>query len=412
MLAVAGLGEEEGGAAADDLDAVVEEGADGLVEGELLRLSVVDGEEDHREGFLHLGVLVELVEDDLVLGAALEADDDAHAVAVGLVAELVAGDVGDDAFGDELGDALDELGFIDLVGDLFDDDGLAAAAYVLDATFGAHEEAATSGAVGLGDVGAAEEGSSGGEVGAEDVLEGEFEVGFGLAGLLRERMAMQALITSVRLCGGMLVAMPTAMPDDPVDDEVGDAGGEDGGLEGGFVVVGGEVDGVGVDVREHLAGDAGEAGFGVPHGSRRIAVDGAEVSLAVDHEVAEGEGLGEADHGVVDGGVAVGMVVSHDVADDLGGLGVLLVELEAHLLHAVEDAAVDGLEAVANVGEGAPDDDGHGVVEVGAAHLVLDVDGQHREGTAALDGSGGRGVGGAAAVVGGAGLGDGVGSFG
>ena len=87
VLAVAGLVEEEGGAAADDFDAVVDEGADGCVEREFLGLAVVDGQEDHREGLLHLGVLVELVEDDLVLGAALEPDDDAHAVAVGLVAE-------------------------------------------------------------------------------------------------------------------------------------------------------------------------------------------------------------------------------------------------------------------------------------------------------------------------------------
>ncbi len=91
--------------------------------GELLGLTVVDGQEDHGEGLLHGGVLVELVEDDLVLGSTLEADDDAHAVAVGLVAELVASDVGDDALVDELGDALDEAGFVDLVRDLGDDDG-------------------------------------------------------------------------------------------------------------------------------------------------------------------------------------------------------------------------------------------------------------------------------------------------
>ncbi len=96
-----------------------------------------------------------------------------------------------------------------------------------------------------------------------------------------EMSAMQALTTSVRLCGGMLVAMPTAMPRAAVDDEVRDARGEDGGLEGGLVVVGGEVDGVGVDVGEHLAGDAGEAGFGVPHGGGWVAIDGAEVALAI-----------------------------------------------------------------------------------------------------------------------------------
>ena len=42
------------------------------------------------------------------------------------------GDVVDDLFVDELGDALDEVGLVDLVGDLGDDDGLAAAGDVFD----------------------------------------------------------------------------------------------------------------------------------------------------------------------------------------------------------------------------------------------------------------------------------------
>ncbi len=33
---------------------------------------------------------------------------------------------------------------------------------------------------------------------------------------------------------------------------------------------------------------------------------------------------------------------------------------------------MDGLEAVANVGEGAADDDAHRVVEIGAGHFVYD----------------------------------------
>ena len=361
------------------------------VERELFGLAVVDGQEDHGEGLLHLGVLVELVEDDLVLGSALEADDDAHAVAVGLVAELVAGDVVDDALVDEVGDALDELGLVDLVGDLGDDDGLASAGDVFDAALGAHHEAAAAGVVGVGDVALAEDEAAGGEVGAFDVLEDEVEVGTGFALFFGDDGdgGVDDFGEVVRRdVGGHADGDAGAA----VDDEVGDARGEDGGLEGGLVVVGGEVDGVGVDVGEHFAGDAGEAGLGVTHGGGWVAVDGAEVALAVDHGVAEAEGLGEADHGVVDGGVAVGMVVAHDVADDLGGLGVLLVELEAHLLHAVEDAAMDGLEAVADVGQGSADDDRHGVVEIRAAHLLFDIDGEHEGGAAALDGAGGGAV--------------------
>jgi len=96
------------------------------------------------------------------------------------------------------------------------------------------------------------------------------------------------------------------------------------------------------------------------------------------------------------------MVVAHDVADDLGGLGVLLVELQAHLLHSVKDAAMDGLEAVAHVGQGAADDDRHGVVEITAPHLVFDVDGIEERGSAActVDGRRRRAGGGAAGPAG------------
>jgi len=58
---------------------------------------------------------------------------------------------------------------------------------------------------------------------------------------------------------------------------------------------------------------------------------------------------------------------------------------------------MDGLEAVADVGEGTSDNDGHGVVEITAAHLLFNIDGEHKGGTAALDGTGRIAVG----VVGG-----------
>ena len=103
-----------------------------------------------------------------------------------------------------------------------------------------------------------------------------------------------------------------------INNQVRDAGREDSGFEGRLVVVRSEVDGVGVDVGKHLPGDAGKARLGVAHGGGWIAVDGAKVSLAIDHGVAEREGLGQADHGVVDRRVAVRMIVAHHVAHNLG----------------------------------------------------------------------------------------------
>ena len=46
--------------------------------------------------------------------------------------------------------------------------------------------------------------------------------------------------------------------------------------------------------------------------------------------------------------------------------------LQAELVHHVQDAAVDRLQAVAHVGQRAPDDDRHGVVEIRRAHLLLE----------------------------------------
>ena len=74
--------------------------------------------------------------------------------------------------------------------------------------------------------------------------------------------------------------------------------------------------------------------------------------------------------------VAVRVVLADDVADDARGLLVGLVVVVAELAHGEQHAAVHGLQAVAHVGQRAPDDDAHGIVEIGLPHLVFEIDGQ------------------------------------
>ena len=93
-----------------------------------------------------------------------------------------------------------------------------------------------------------------------------------------------------------------------------------------------------------------------------------------DQRVAQRPRLDQADHGVVDRGVAVGVVLTHDVADDAAALGEGAVGAVAAIEHRVQHAAVDGLEAVAHIGKRAADDDRHGVVHVGPLHLGVEVD--------------------------------------
>jgi len=111
-----------------------------------------------------------------------------------------------------------------------------------------------------------------------------------------------------------------------------------------------EVDRFLVDVAQHLVGDLGQADFGVAHGRGVVAVDRAEVALAVDQHVAQGEVLGHAHDGVVDRAVAVRVVLADDVADDTRRLLIRAVPVVVQLVHREQHTAVHRLQAVAGIG--------------------------------------------------------------
>ena len=67
------------------------------------------------------------------------------------------------------------------------------------------------------------------------------------------------------------------------------------------------------------------------------------------------------------------MVFAQHFADDSGGFFIGGVGTVAEVLHRVEDAAVHRLEPVAHIRQGARDNDAHGVVQIGGAHLGVDI---------------------------------------
>ena len=136
------------------------------------------------------------------------------------------------------------------------------------------------------------------------------------------RRASRASQTSLQVVGRDVGGHAHGDARGAVDQEVGEAAGQHQGLLQGAVVVGDEVDRFLVQVLEEFVGQTGQAHLGVTHGRRGVAVDGAEVALAVHQGVAQGEVLGHAHHGVVDRGVAVGVILADDVADDAGALAV------------------------------------------------------------------------------------------
>ena len=92
-----------------------------------------------------------------------------------------------------------------------------------------------------------------------------------------------------------------------------------------------------------------EPGLRVAHRRRGVIVDRAEVALAVDQRIAQGEVLRHPDQRLVDRRVAVRVVLTHHLADDEGALAVRPVGLEAEVVHRVENPAVHGLQPVPDV---------------------------------------------------------------
>ena len=146
VAAFARLAQFEHRAPRHHLAAVRQEALQRLFQVQQARLAVDQRHHVHAEGVLQLGLLVQVIENDLADLAALQFDDDAHARLVGLVADV--GDAFDLLLVDQLGDLLDQRLLVNLIGNLVDDQRLAVApADILEVRPGAHHDTAATGLV-------------------------------------------------------------------------------------------------------------------------------------------------------------------------------------------------------------------------------------------------------------------------
>ncbi len=356
------------GPAADDLILELDVLLDHLLQGQDLRHLVVDGQHNDAHGILQLGVLVQLIQDDLGVGVLAHVDDDAHSLAVGLIVQVA--DALDPLVLNEVCDVLDEARLIDHVRDLRHDDLGAAVLLFLDGGAAAQGDLATAGGVGSTDAAAAHDDAGGGEVGAFDMLHQAGQVDVRVFDIRHTAVDDLAQVVG-RDVGGHADRDALAA----VDQQVREAAGQNAGFLLRLIEVGVPVDGVLVDIGQHLDGHPAHAGLGVTVSSRGVAIHGTEVALAVHQRIAQGEILRQTDHGIVDGGVAVGVVRAQHRTDGIRRLAVGMAGVVAALVHGVQNAAVDRLQTVAHIGQGTGHDDRHGVVQKRRLDLFLDVAG-------------------------------------
>ena len=88
-----------------------------------------------------------------------------------------------------------------------------------------------------------------------------------------------------------------------------------------------------------------------------VTIHGTKVALAVNQRITQAEILCQTHHRVIHTGVAVGVVSTQHSTNRIRRLAVRVAGVVAALVHRVQDAAVDGVQAVAHFGQGAGHDD-------------------------------------------------------
>ena len=250
MSALLGLAQIVARAADDDVLLEGQVLVDNVAQGQYLRLTLIIHERQHiyREAGLQRSLREQPVQHDLRVCVALELNDHAHTVAVALVAQV--GNALKALFAHLICDILDELALIDLIRQLVDDySGSAVAPELLKLRARADNDSAAAGGVCLTYAAAPHDDALGREIRAFDVLH--------KVGQRRFRIIQHADAGVYDL--GEVVRRDIRRHADgdtagAVDQQVRESGGQDARLLAALVKVRIPVDGLFVDVAQHLVG--------------------------------------------------------------------------------------------------------------------------------------------------------------
>jgi len=349
---------------------VVQELLQELAQAELDRLAVDEGQQDCAVIALERRAPLQVRQDLFRVGVPAQLDHDPHAFAVGFIADV--GDAVDLSVVDLLSQLLDPAGFAQLIGQLRDHDRPALVAAfarlnLFDVGDAPHRDAAAAVEIGIPQAAAGEDLTAGGEVGTGH----EFQELL-VAELRLAHQGDQGIHHLPQVVGRNVGGHAHGDAGAAVQQQEGQLGREHGRLLLGAIEVVREIDRVAADFIEHrLVGDRCQTRFGVTHGRRWVVIHRAEVAMAIQQRIAAGEGLHQADQGVVDRLIAMGVVLAQHVADDAGAFAVGAIWGQPQLMHREQDAPLNRFEAIAGIGQGPSHDHAHGVFQVRALHLLM-----------------------------------------
>ena len=337
---------------------------DGILHGEHLRAALVNGQHVHGEGSLHAGELVQLVDDHLRAGIALQLDFDV----VRQVAHT--GDIRDNLITHQLSNTLLQHSAVHTVGHIGDVDELAAILIGHHLHLTAHAHAAAAGAEIAVDTLVTQHITTRGEVRALDVGTQSFAGDEGIVDVGADAVHHFAQVVRGHV-GGHTHGNTRAA----VHQQVRESGGEHHRFREAVVVVRLEIHRILVQVVHEGHTQVAQLGFGVSHGGGRVTFRRTEVTLPLHQHIAHVPGLSHGHQRAVGGLVTVRVVVTDGVTHDFTTLDCALAGHQSELVHGIQHAALGRLETVAGVRQGAGDNHRHGVIQEAAGYLLSHVDG-------------------------------------
>ena len=303
---------------------------DGVLERKQFRLAAINREHRGGKRRFERGVLEEVVDDDLRVCVALEINNHT-CLLVGFVAD--GADVGDDFLIHQIRDALDEHRAVHVVGNLGNDELLASAFHFGDADFSTHTHSTFAGVKIRFDPRGTEDFAARREVRSFDVFHQSFDGDVRVVNL-----RAHAVNYFGEIVRGHVRRHADGDAGAAVDEEIWKSCGQHRGFLPRLVVVGHEVHRVLVHVLHQRRAEVLQTRLGITHGSWRVALNAAEVPLPLDEHFSHRPMLRHVDERRVNRLIAVRMVVTHRLADDLRALEWLAGRPHTQLGHGEKNA--------------------------------------------------------------------------
>ena len=179
MSAIARLAKEMDRPPCHHFPAEVAECGDHILQPHLFRTATIHRQHIHREAGLQPCMAIELVQHDIANRVTPDLDNDPHAGAIGLIADV--GNALNGLFADKLADPLQQLCLVHLIGDFRDDDGLPVLAVGHNFCACTHHHRPATGGVGVTDAGPAHDQGTGREIRPRHNLQQLLDVDLGIA---------------------------------------------------------------------------------------------------------------------------------------------------------------------------------------------------------------------------------------